>query len=338
MLEKEAKIREIRDYLLGNINLEEEMTKIEEKLMTSDEYFQELQIEEEDLIQDYVDNLLTADDCRKFEERFLISKRRRQKVKMAYSLSRFISEQKKIEKQKKIGFLTNIKVFFPKPVLTAAAFLVIAGGGFFVYRGLFLNSSKNNQIVASLNKVLKKRPFDARITDFNYAPIGESDLRGEKEKESVTETNALEGARLFAEKAVRENRTAENLRNLGRVFLIEKNLDKAIQQFEEAQKLEPQNAQVLSDLAVSYFEKSKHFSPGGDDETQFDYGKKALNTVGSAIQVKPDLLEARFNKALFLQKMNSTDEARQAWQEYLKLDLNSPWAKEAEDHLKTLQK
>ena len=46
---------EIRKYLLGNIQVEDERRKIEERLMLDDDFFEELLIEEEELIQDYVD-------------------------------------------------------------------------------------------------------------------------------------------------------------------------------------------------------------------------------------------------------------------------------------------
>ena len=131
--------------------------------MTSDEYFQELLIEEEELIQDYADNLLTPDECRKFEERFLISEQRRQKVKFAYSLSSYITRQEepKLEKPtkaqaKKSGFFANLKMLFRQPVLIGAAILIVTGVSVFVFYSFYLNSSKDNVIIASLNKTLNK--------------------------------------------------------------------------------------------------------------------------------------------------------------------------------------
>ena len=48
--------KEIRDYLLGLIHQDETMDKIEDRLMTDDVYFMAVQVEEEELMQDFVDD------------------------------------------------------------------------------------------------------------------------------------------------------------------------------------------------------------------------------------------------------------------------------------------
>ena len=83
----------IRKYLLGNIQVEDERRKIEERLMLDDDFFEELSIQEDELIQDYVDDQLSTDERRRFEKHFFISEERRSKIRFARALRRYINEQ-----------------------------------------------------------------------------------------------------------------------------------------------------------------------------------------------------------------------------------------------------
>lgn len=83
---------EIRKYLLGNIQAEDERRKIEERLMFDDDYFEEILMQEEELIQDYVDGHLSAGERRRFEKHFFISEERRHKIKFARALRRYIDK------------------------------------------------------------------------------------------------------------------------------------------------------------------------------------------------------------------------------------------------------
>ena len=85
-------IAEIRKFLLGYIQVEERR-KIEERLMSDDDYFEEISMQEEELIQDYVDGQLNTDEGRRFKKYFFISEERRQKIKFARALRRYINER-----------------------------------------------------------------------------------------------------------------------------------------------------------------------------------------------------------------------------------------------------
>lgn len=87
------KTAEIRKYLLGNIQAEDERRKIEKRLMLDDDYFEELLMQEEELIQDYVDGQLSTDERQSFEKHFLISEERRHKIQFARALRRYIDGQ-----------------------------------------------------------------------------------------------------------------------------------------------------------------------------------------------------------------------------------------------------
>ena len=82
----------VRDYLLG-LDQNGEQEKIEERLLTDDQFFEEFLATEEDLIQDYVDGDLTETEKKQFENHFLISPERQEKLKFAQSLRRNLDSQ-----------------------------------------------------------------------------------------------------------------------------------------------------------------------------------------------------------------------------------------------------
>ncbi len=93
MLVETHETAKIRKYLLGYIQVEDERRKIEQRLMLDNDYFEEILMQEEELIQDYVDGQLNADERRRFEKYFFISEERRQKIKFARALRRYINER-----------------------------------------------------------------------------------------------------------------------------------------------------------------------------------------------------------------------------------------------------
>lgn len=79
-------------YLLGGLS-EEERLQFEDHYAKDEEYFDQLLAIEDDLIQEYVRDELTAAERRRFEEYFLISPQRREKVKRASALLQVIQKQ-----------------------------------------------------------------------------------------------------------------------------------------------------------------------------------------------------------------------------------------------------
>lgn len=62
----------------------------------------------------------------------------------------------------------------------------------------------------------------------------------------------------------------------------------------------------------------------------------ALAAADASLRKDPNLAEALFNRALIVEKMGLTAEARKAWERYLAADGTSAWAREAREHLARL--
>lgn len=320
------KQKKLREFLLNDISKEERLT-VEEHLLTDDEYFEELSMAEENLIQDYADGNLDASEREKFEKCFLSTEENRRKVKFARALRKYVNEQKNApETRKNAGFLASLKAFFSAPVPIALAVLLIAAiAGFYIWK----NYSGSAEVLVALNKFQKNnRPTEARITGFDYAPKIEGTRGGGK-----NENLDLVLAKSRATEAVLRNESAENLHNLGRVFLAENNFDEAIKQFENALKIAPDNAKIHNDLGVAFLEKARQKQDG-----RLEFLTKAAEEFEIAVERDKNLSEAYFNRAITLESLKLTNQAKAAWENYLKLDASSPWAEEARRHLQELEK
>jgi CHAT domain-containing protein len=90
------------------------------------------------------------------------------------------------------------------------------------------------------------------------------------------------------------------------------------------------DAAVWSDLAAARFAEAVQRE---DEKPKL---AQALAAADAALRMNPALPEALFNRALILEHLGLRDAARAAWQRYLAVDPNTPWAREAERHLRGL--
>jgi tetratricopeptide (TPR) repeat protein len=129
-----------------------------------------------------------------------------------------------------------------------------------------------------------------------------------------------------SEKALAANRTPQTLHTFGVANLIMGEIDRAVPLLEQAVNQQSPDARMLNDLSSAYLARAAR------DKSQQD-AAKALAAVGRALAIEPMLSEAVFNRALALERLGLVDEARTAWNEYLKIDDQSGWAEEAGSHL-----
>jgi hypothetical protein len=126
----------LRNYLLGNL-LPEEQSQVEERLFLDREYFQSLQVAEDDLIDDYVYEELSTAERERFEAYYLSTPDRYEAVRLARALKSYISNNAQAvapavepAPAPKTSFLTFLQfgnASWPLP-LAVATLLIIIGG------------------------------------------------------------------------------------------------------------------------------------------------------------------------------------------------------------------
>ncbi|HEX2521138.1 MAG TPA: hypothetical protein VHP35_03370, partial [Terriglobia bacterium] len=90
LMSQTAEEKQICQYLLGKL-AESEQRQIEEKLMTRDDLFQQLQVLEDELIDEYLHNTLSKTDRENFEKTFLSSPERQQKLQFARAFQSYVA-------------------------------------------------------------------------------------------------------------------------------------------------------------------------------------------------------------------------------------------------------
>lgn len=85
----------IRAYLLGLVE-QNELPAVEEHLLTDNDFYEELLISEDELIDDYLADKLSPSDRIQFEEHFLITPERAQKVRFGRALKMYTADNGKV--------------------------------------------------------------------------------------------------------------------------------------------------------------------------------------------------------------------------------------------------
>lgn len=336
----------LRKYLLGELN-EAEQQALEEGLLTQSELFSLVPMIEDELIDDYLGELLSAGERGKFESFFLSTSERRRKLSFAMALRRYVTAEASAEPASAKpsrgisagpssvighGMLRNRALSSPYVRMAAAAVIVI-GLGLGIWRVFFHQPDVSKGMAALRDAYPDQRPTEARITEWNYAPPA-TITRGEKQKSDYV---ALDRARALIQLEVKEQPGAKSYHDLGRLYLAEREFDKARDQFEKALELDGKNARLHTDLGAALLEVGKA------DRSNDELGKSveefglSLEHLSKAIELDDSLLEALFNRAILYQYMFLPRQAEEDWRNYLKKDPGSSWADEAREHLRILE-
>jgi CHAT domain-containing protein len=318
-----AEQHKIRKYLLGQLT-EVEDEQVELRLLTELDFAEEYDLVVDEMIDDYVAGNFAGQELEQVEQYFLKAPERQSKLRFAKALKKRKSE---IDAGKgKMRRLT--------PYLAIAASLVLfAGGGFYIWRVLSNNSDLNKGLAALQSAFRDERPLEARISKLDYAPYLTTRGPGAEK----IDQDELRRAELTLLDAVKKNPTPAVHHGLGKVYLAKKEFDRAIEQFDEAHKGDPKNAQLYSDLGAAWLEKGKNDREGKEPDKALEEFARSLENLNKALELDPSLLEALFNRALDYKYMMAGREAEASWREYVERDPNSPWAEEAKRNLKQLE-
>jgi tetratricopeptide (TPR) repeat protein len=327
---------ELRAYLLGKLESPTELERIEEKFLLDKDYQDQLSFQEDVLIEEYVDKLLSESERESFENHFLIDPERRKKLELFLLLERYNKENSIDSKD---GFFQkiwkDIVFLFSKPLPVIITILIAVIIPITLISFYYQNGSNSQEILAELNKAYaSERPLESHISDLDYADFEK--IRGDdksKDEESKIDKVAEKHAGMMSVKAASENPTSENKHVLARYYLTRRQFDDALEQLKGAEKLSPDNPGILNDLGIVYLEKSK-IAAGNAEKLELT--AQAIEMFDKALRLKPDFLPALFNKALAVETYLPS-QAEKAWQTYLESDSTSGWAEEARKKLERLK-
>ena len=195
----------IRQYLLGELDSNEQQG-IEMRLLAEDDLLEELEITEDELIDEYLADKLSGHDREKFEQNFLATPERQQKVRFSRSLRRYVRANQSQEDS-----TSSRSPFWPihNRALSAAfavAVIVILGG---IFWSLRYPSSSPTYATLNLVRSTSNRAEPTQVAKITL-PLNADKLRL---RMALPET-AEPGARHRVE-LLKENRETQALSAIG---------------------------------------------------------------------------------------------------------------------------
>jgi CHAT domain-containing protein len=309
---------EIRDYLLGRLD-EAGIETVENRLLSDENYSDELHILTNELIDQYVNDQTPAEDREAVEKFIFQSEAPYKKLRFALALKKRLLDPK--------GKTGNTSRFLLRYLPIAASILLVAGLG--MWWNFRDRSEVDRGLVALRTAYRDQRPVEARVTDFGYAPTS----RGVTEVNSVQRDLAMS---LLTQAAV-DTPDARSHYALGQYYITQHQFDKAIEQLNSSLAQDPQNAKAHSDLGVALFELGKQVSEKNDKGAALKYFAESQMHLKKAVELEPSLLEAQFNLGLVLEMMGLPEPALESWKKYLEKDSTSQWAGEAQQRVQDLE-
>lgn len=199
----------IARYLLGELP-EEQQVGIENRAFEDKDYLATITVVENDLIDEYVRDEMSASQRRNFETRFLASAERRKRVEFARALATVAAEAAVTEKASRtvvpaapVSWRDSLEAFFrglnpvAKFAVAAAMLLILAGGAWLLIETLRLRNQLNQLQAEKQTRQNQEQSLEQQV-------------------EAERKRNAELIARLNQEKQQREQ-TDESLRQLSEV-------------------------------------------------------------------------------------------------------------------------
>lgn len=289
---------------------------MELRLLSDARYAEESDVVADELIDRYVMGEIPADEVERFEEYFLRSQARRDKLGFALAL------------KKRKAALGRAQKLYRLYLPAAAAAVIAVGLGVGLWRALIYQSDVDRGLAAFQSAYSRERPLDARLSALAYAPA--SRQRGAEQADSVQR----DAARGFLARAVAERPSAESHHALGQFYLADRQFDRAVQQFKAALALDPRDARIHSDLGAALLEKGKLDDAAREGAGEF---AESLEHLNEALRLDGSLAGALFNRALLHQEMGLLREAEDDWRNYLERETDARWADEARRRLALLE-
>lgn len=207
----------------------------------------------------------------------------------------------------------------PRLAIAGASLLVLIAGGLWVV-------IQHNQ-PATAERLLaraytQERTLELRIAGADHAPLRVS--RGPEASFASRPSALLKAEALIASQLQSHPSDPAWLQAKAQADVLEGKYDAAVEALSRALELEPNSPALLTDLATAYFQRAQLEDKKEDLGAAYEYLSRAL-------KLHPDDPVALFNRAIVSEHLFLYQQTLEDWEHYLRLDPDSPWAKEARD-------
>jgi hypothetical protein len=137
----------IKKYLLGLLT-GAELETLERSLLTDDQLFEEVQIAEDELVDDYLNGELSPDERDLFEKHFLVDPESRNKMRLGRALDKHLSALPLKPSEKTLFRLFPFKHRAAPYAIAAALLIIISIASVFIFRSRQSRISQSGKVIA----------------------------------------------------------------------------------------------------------------------------------------------------------------------------------------------
>ncbi|HET7433171.1 MAG TPA: zf-HC2 domain-containing protein [Thermoanaerobaculia bacterium] len=223
------------------------------------------------------------------------------------------------------------RVLLPAAIAAAALVAVVLSPP--VQKQIAFQRDGGVSLIAKAANEEKVRPIHSRLTGgFAYKPPLPN-YRGGGDDDAAEERYALPAAVADVEERAGSSTSVKDIRALAIAYLMSGLRAEAVEKFEEALSLaRDPDVQLLNDASAAHAELARYTH----DPRQV-HAKRALELADRAWSTK-HLPEIAWNRAVAKAALAPNDAAEiAAWNEYLSVDSQSPWAAEARENISRVQ-
>ncbi|HET9527239.1 MAG TPA: CHAT domain-containing protein [Pyrinomonadaceae bacterium] len=289
--------------------------------MSDPEFGEEFDVMVDTIVDQYLEDELTSDDRDRAERYFFKTTNRREKLKFAAALKKRKDELVRERSRSRTTYLRAAAIAF-----------VAIGVGAVAIKTYFSGPSLDQGLSALHSAYRDERPFESRISGFNYAPA--RDLRGGTTKVDAVQKD-LAASIILAKSST--DAGAKVLQAIGQYYLSQRRFDEAIDHFQRSLTAAPDDPRVHGDLGVALLERGKFRNQQSDSgEENIDFATSLVH-LNKALELDGANQEALFNRALLFREMGLLPQSEKDWRQYLEKDSASKWADEARDELQKIE-
>jgi CHAT domain-containing protein len=217
---------------------------------------------------------------------------------------------------------------FRRPVFPLWAYAGLAAVFTLAALGLYRWLRGNSPETLIREAYAQQRTVEMRIPGAGYGPVR---VQRASNHSQISSPRALLEAEVLIKRGLEKRpEDAGLLRQEAEADLLDWNYQSALETLNRAARLGPGSFEVLVDTATAYFERAEATANPADYEA-------GLQSLSDAIRLKPDDPAALFNRAILCERLYFYDRAVADWEQFLRIEKDPGWRKEAEQRLKEVR-
>lgn len=174
----------------------------------------------------------------------------------------------------------------------------------------------------------QQRTVEMRLPGAGYGPVR---VQRAANQSQISSPRALLEAEVLIKRGLEKRPDdAALLQQEAEADLLNWNYQPALETLNRASRLKPNSFELLVDTATAYFERAEATANPADYEA-------GLQLLSDAIRLRPDDAAALFNRAILYERLYFYNRAIADWEQFLKIEKDPGWRKEAEQRLSDLR-